>query len=156
MIKNIEVDELKLQYYDGRAAKPEYSIGKPTSDSENPPTTPAGAGSELTPYPGNCHCGAVRYTVRIPSLTDSDHKVNNCNCSICVRIGYLFVYPEREQLTFHTGYEHLRSYFFGNKKRAHKFCPTCGSSVLYEASDQIGINVSIKSQYMYWRKVLNT
>jgi hypothetical protein len=148
MIKNIDVDGLKLQYYDGRAAKPEYDIGKPTPDSENSSTTSTAMGSELTSYPGNCHCGAVRYTVRIPSLL-ADHKVTSCNCSICVRNGYLFVYPEREHLTFHAGYDHLHSYRFGAKKKPHKFCPTCGSSVLGEASDRLGLNVSVKINQIY-------
>lgn len=35
------------------------------------------------------------------------------------------------------------SYFFGDKKMAHKFCPTCGSSVMIDFSekDKVAINV---------------
>ena len=145
MIKDIDVDKLQLKYYDGRSAKPEYDIGKPPmgSDFSAIPTTDP----DLTQYPANCHCGAVRYNVRIPSLTD--HTVNKCNCSICTRNGYLLVYPEQKMVIFHTGYDHLHSYTFGAKRRTHKFCPTCGSSVLidfngiYEGKDTLGINVSI-------------
>ncbi|KZP24973.1 hypothetical protein FIBSPDRAFT_734698, partial [Athelia psychrophila] len=92
-------------------------------------------------YPANCHCGAFTYTVRIPSL--SNHEVLRCTCSICVVNGYLMVYPKRPDVIFHTGHESLKSYTFGTKKGLHKFCPTCGSSVLidFQGSDQLCINV---------------
>ena len=98
---------------------------------------------ELTSYRGNCHCGAVTFTVRTPSL--SDNKVNSCDCSICSRNGYLLIYPQRADVDFHTGYDHLVSYFFGDKQGAHKFCPTCGSSILvdFNKKDEVAINVSI-------------
>lgn len=148
MIKDIDVEQLKLQYYDGKSVKPEYNIGKPAdsdSDQNHPSESESTTATELIPYPANCHCGAVRYTVRVPSLTDGHHSVLICNCSICVRQGYLFVYPKhRNQLSFHTGYDHLRSYRFGNKQRTHKFCSTCGSSVFYESDETLGINVSPK------------
>ena len=143
MIKNVEVDKLQLQYYNGRALKPEYQVGKPmVADLDSSAIV---ADSNLTPYHANCHCGAVRYTAEIPSLTD--HKVNMCNCSVCTRNGYLLVYPERKHVIFHTGYDHLRPYAFGTKKRTHKFCPTCGSSILIdfngilEGRDALGLNV---------------
>src|SRR5882762_7502654 len=101
------------------------------------------SGSEsLSSYSGNCHCGTVKYTVRTPSLSDS--KVISCNCSICRRNGYLFIYPKRRDVNFHTGFDHLVSYFFGDKRGAHKFCPTCGSSVLLDINgiDELAINVS--------------
>ena len=140
MIKDIDVGKLKLRSYDGRAAKPEYDIGKPTGSADSVTATE----SELVSYPANCHCGAVRYTVPIPSL--EEHLVNMCNCSICTHNGYLLVYPPHQKVIFHSGYDHLRLYFFGTKTRAHKFCPTCGSSILIDFSgtgrDDIAINVS--------------
>jgi hypothetical protein len=145
MIKDIDVDKLKLVSYDGRAAKPEYDIGKPTGGVDSS----IGTELELVPYPANCHCGAVRYTVLIPSL--EEHLVNICNCSICTHNGYLLVYPQRREVIFHSGYDHLRSYFFGTKTRTHKFCPTCGSSILidfnriHERRDELGINVSVNN-----------
>jgi hypothetical protein len=140
MIKDIDVGKLKLMSYDGRAAKPEYDIGTPADSS-------TATESELLPYPANCHCGAVRYTIFIPSL--EEHLVNMCNCSICTHNGYLLVYPQRPEVIFHSGYDHLRSYFFGSKTRTHKFCPTCGSSILIDPNrinepgrDILAINVS--------------
>jgi hypothetical protein len=97
---------------------------------------------DLTSYPGNCHCGTVTFTVRTPSL--SDNKIDSCDCSICSRNGYLHIYPKRTDVDFHTGYDHMVSYFFGDKQGAHKFCPTCGSSVLvdFKGEDVLALNVS--------------
>jgi hypothetical protein len=106
---------------------------------------------ELTSYHGGCHCGAVTFTVRIPSL--SDHNVNRCNCSICSHNGYLLVYPKRTDVDFHTGYDTMISYCFGDKMRPHKFCPTCGSSVMIEPDgrDIVCLNVSkgINSSFQF-------
>jgi len=143
MIKDINVDQLKFKYYDGRAAMPVYDIGETPACSD--PSMAVNTDPELTSYPANCHCGAVRYTVKIRAL--ADHDIVNCNCSICTRNGYLLVYPKRENVIFHTGFEQLHSYNFGSKKRPHKFCPTCGSSILIDFkrvegwSDKLAINV---------------
>jgi len=140
MIKDINVDELKLTHYDGKAAKPEYDIGKLT-ESADPSSTSTTASKNIS-YPANCYCGAVRFTVRIPSLTD--HEVTQCNCSICTRNGYLFVYPEIENVSFQKGYDYLHSYSFGLKSKQHKFCPTCGSSVVqvdWTGSGRMAVNV---------------
>ena len=106
---------------------------------------------ELTSYRANCHCGDVTFTVTLPSLTD--HEVMSCNCSICARNGYLFVYPELKNMLFHSGYDHLKSYSFGAKRIAHKFCPICGSSIIetdHSGGKQfMGVNVGM-DQYMIW------
>lgn len=98
----------------------------------------------LIPYEASCHCGKVTYTVNIPSISEND--VASCNCSMCARNGYLHVYPPREQVVFHSGFEDLVDYRFGTKTVSHKFCPTCGSSVMLDLQgfrDGIyGMNVS--------------
>lgn len=99
---------------------------------------------ELTSYKGNCHCGAVRFTLKIPSLTE--HEVISCDCSICTRNGYLMVYPERQNTTLETGADNLTEFRFTNESPAvHKFCSICGSSVLVDVSmpgyDVLGLNV---------------
>ncbi|KAK7954441.1 hypothetical protein PG996_015253 [Apiospora saccharicola] len=58
-----------------------------------------------------------------------------CNCSICTKNGYLFVYPKCKDVVFHSGEHHLSSYRFGGKKKPHKFCPSCGTSVLIDFSE---------------------
>jgi hypothetical protein len=106
---------------------------------------------ELISYAANCHCGAVTFTVKIPSLTD--HKVMSCNCSLCTRNGYFMIYPERKDVVFHSGYNNLTSYLVLNMN-VHKFCSTCGSSILADAidgvngdeKDLIAVNVSDSEQ----------
>lgn len=99
---------------------------------------------ELTSYDANCHCGTVTFTVKIPSL--QEHKVMSCNCSLCTRNGYLMIYPRRENVIFHSGYDSLSSYPVQNKN-VHKFCSTCGCSVIGErisGDDCVAINVSYR------------
>jgi hypothetical protein len=44
----------------------------------------------MTTYNGNCHCGAVRYTLEVPRPLESlPSQVVRCNCSICSKNGYL-------------------------------------------------------------------
>lgn len=97
--------------------------------------------AKLGTYNGNCHCGAVTFTVRIPSLTEQ--TVTNCNCSICVRNGYHWVFPQREDIVFHTGVDNLSEFRFASKVGVHRFCKTCGSSVSADFGEiGLGINVS--------------
>ncbi|KAF6219921.1 hypothetical protein HO133_003746 [Letharia lupina] len=81
-------------------------------------------------YEANCHCGAIKYRVNVPSL--ETQKVTNCNCSICCKNGYLNVYPKRTDVVFHKGEDHMKGYLFGEKRCMHKFCPTCGSSLFVD------------------------
>jgi len=97
----------------------------------------------LTAYNAKCHCRAVTFTVRVLSLPD--HEVTSCNCSICSRNGYLMIEPDRKGVEFHTGYDHMVSYFFGDRKGAHRFCPTCGSSILvdFDGDSKLYVNVRL-------------
>ncbi|MCJ1258198.1 hypothetical protein MMC24_006029 [Lignoscripta atroalba] len=113
-------------------------------------------------YEAQCHCAAVRYKINIPNL--DSHPVLSCNCSICTKNGYLFVYPLREEVVFHQGYDHLKKYEFGKKSKDHLFCPTCGSTVgidfrghHHDGGDKLGINIRLlndietdKLRYQYF------
>jgi hypothetical protein len=101
-------------------------------------------------YNATCHCGSIRYTVTL-SPPFERHPIVSCNCSICLKNGYLLVYPTRERVSFQCGEDGLRSYSFGNKRNQHKFCACCGSSIFFDPElnksgggpDLLGINVSI-------------
>ncbi|KAF7342110.1 GFA domain-containing protein [Mycena venus] len=82
----------------------------------------------LVEYRGNCHCGAFKFKLKIPEL----NQAHSCNCSICFKNGYLWTFPARAQFTVVEGDEDttLKSYLFGKQMMAHKFCPTCGTSVM--------------------------
>jgi hypothetical protein len=85
--------------------------------------------SEVT-YPASCHCGKSRFTVTMPSLETI--TATSCNCSICEINGYLNVYPLRKNVVFQSQYDELGSYAFGPQTRVHKFCKTCGTSLLID------------------------
>lgn len=70
------------------------------SSTDSP--APAAAPSET--YNGSCHCGKVKYTVKqSPPLTDPSVEVGECNCSICLRNGYLFIYIPEKDVVFEKG-----------------------------------------------------
>ncbi|KAJ7827626.1 Mss4-like protein [Mycena olivaceomarginata] len=83
---------------------------------------------QLVEYRGNCHCGAFKFKVKAPELK----AAIECTCSICSKNGYLLALPDRDQFTVVEGDENttLKTYLFGKKMVAHKFCPTCGTSVM--------------------------
>jgi hypothetical protein len=74
------------------------------SDTAKPdvtlPTAPSSDAPKKT-YDASCHCGAFRYSVAVsPPLDDPDATVMECNCSICVCNGYLFVYVPNDLVVF--------------------------------------------------------
>lgn len=87
-------------------------------------------------YDLHCHCGAVRYTMKMsPPLFKEESqgkgvwKVTECDCSWCERNGQLAVHPLEENVTWTRGVEDLSKYQFGNKNVEHLFCKKCGSIV---------------------------
>jgi len=100
-------------------------------------------------YSAGCHCGKTNFTVTMPSLDKI--KTASCNCSICEINGYLNVYPLRKNVNFQSGFEDLGSYRFGTETRAHKFCKTCGTSLMIdfdktestELRNQVAVNVRV-------------
>ncbi|KXX83230.1 Centromere protein V [Madurella mycetomatis] len=95
--------------------------------------------NDLRTYRGNCHCGAFVYEVDLPEI----QSVSECNCSICYKKGYLWVFPEgRFEIVKGTD-DVLNRYNFGSNKFTHKFCPTCATPVMAEFVDgsKRGLNV---------------
>ncbi|OOQ86682.1 DUF636 domain protein [Penicillium brasilianum] len=83
-------------------------------------------------YEGSCHCGQVKYTVRI-SPPISEQTVMQCNCSICYINGYLMIYPKTADVTFHHADDAVKEYRFASKNVPHYFCTNCGTSVYGKA-----------------------
>ncbi|KAK5125003.1 hypothetical protein LTR85_001193 [Meristemomyces frigidus] len=91
-----------------------------------------------TTYEGNCHCGLIRYTVTLPDALapEGTEKILRCNCSICTKNGYFLVYPKREDVHFLNASDtRMKSYLSATKRKPHRFCPKCGSSVLIDFKD---------------------
>lgn len=81
------------------------------------------------PYHASCHCQKIRLKISLPPLESL--TINTCNCSICTKNGYLVAYPLEEDVVFVSGSEgQMEEYRFGEKRKPHRFCPRCGTSVL--------------------------
>jgi hypothetical protein len=71
-------------------------------------------------------------------------SVEECNCSICAKKGYLhwIVSPERFRLL--TPAAELATYTFNTGTAKHHFCPRCGVAAFYiprSAPDKIDVNL---------------
>ena len=72
-------------------------------------------------YKGSCHCGRISYEV------DGDlGQVIECNCSHCIRKGYLLWFLPREKLRLMTPESSLATYTFNKHVINHHFCSYCG------------------------------
>lgn len=108
-------------------------------------TTVNGTKDEKIWYDANCHCGNVRYKLKLEILDRPTTQVNSCNCSICTKNGYMLVYPSPKEVVWHSGYDSLKDYRFGRKQLDHKFCPNCASSILidFHNPEKWALNVSL-------------
>ncbi|KAH7021568.1 glutathione-dependent formaldehyde-activating enzyme [Microdochium trichocladiopsis] len=105
----------------------------------------------LNTYRGNCHCGMFVYEVDLPGIS----SVSECNCSLCSKRGYLWVYPSSPgQFRVVKGDEDaLTSYAFSSTH--YKFCPHCGTGVLSRTPTApphlaIGINAHAIQELDTW------
>ena len=83
---------------------------------------------EGTVYEGGCHCGAVRFRVRV---TGQRPEVYDCNCSICRKKGFLHLIVPPEQFTLLRGEAALTTYTFNTAVAKHLFCRHCGIHAFY-------------------------
>lgn len=89
---------------------------------------------------GGCHCGRVAFEVE-----GSPSVVEDCNCSLCGRTGFLHWRIEPEQLHMLTPWESLSVYVWGTGRARHYFCPVCGISPLRNPrSDPSKININVR------------
>ena len=90
-------------------------------------------------YEGGCHCGAVRFQVVV-----NNHKVDDCNCSICAKKGFLHLIVTQGQFNLLQGEDVLKTYKFNTGVAQHKFCGICGIHAFYiprSHPDCIDVNV---------------
>ncbi|KAM3065389.1 hypothetical protein ACMFMG_011488 [Clarireedia jacksonii] len=115
--------EVKPTIFDNVAREPHYVAPTftgtlPTAELENPKI-----------YEGGCHCGAVKVALKSSgSFADGHIPIEECNCSICTRLGTILCYPKKDQVSF-DGISNLSNYSFGPKHNIFRFCSTCGISV---------------------------
>ena len=72
-------------------------------------------------HSGGCHCGAVRFRVRL-----HQPRALACNCSICAKKGMINCIAAPEDFELLSGEHALRSYRFNTHTAEHLFCSTCG------------------------------
>jgi hypothetical protein len=77
--------------------------------------------SEAKTYTGGCHCGAVRYQVRMKL-----EGAMTCNCSICSKTGTMLAFVPASDFALESGADALTDYQFGRKNIHHLFCSRCG------------------------------
>lgn len=75
------------------------------------------------PILGQCHCGAVRFQVR---LSDGLNTARRCTCSYCRMRGAVMVMAGQGAITFLQGEDKLTSYRFHTGVAQHFFCSCCG------------------------------
>ena len=77
--------------------------------------------SDEKAYTGGCHCGAVRFNVRMAL-----EGAVTCNCSICSKTGTMLAFVPASQFELVSGSDALSDYQFGKKRIHHLFCKRCG------------------------------
>ncbi|MEP4485152.1 MAG: GFA family protein [Halioglobus sp.] len=91
-------------------------------------------------YSGSCHCKAVTFTVEAPESVE----VENCNCSICRKSGFLHLIVPKADFKLRTGADELVQYTFNTGVAKHFFCSICGIKPFYvPRSNPDGIDVNL-------------
>jgi len=91
---------------------------------------------------GACHCGTVRFHVK---LTDGFNTIRRCNCSYCRMRGAVAVSAEIDGISFRAGEDRLSVYQFNTGTAKHYFCATCGIYTHHQRRSnprQYGVNVA--------------
>ena len=90
---------------------------------------------------GGYHCGAVRFEVETPSVIE----VEDCNCSMCARAGFLHIIVPTSRFRLLQGQDKLTSYTFNTGVARHMFCGVCGVKAFYvPRSNPDGYSVNLR------------
>ena len=95
---------------------------------------------ESRTYEGGCHCRAVRFQVIVDCW-----EVQDCNCSICRKKGFLHLIVPTEKFNLLKGQDVLTTYTFNTGVAKHTFCKICGVHSFYHPRSHPGwIDVNIR------------
>jgi hypothetical protein len=78
-------------------------------------------------HAGGCHCARVRFEVDAPA----EIEVDECNCSICSRVGFLHLIVPKSRFRLLQGEGELTRYTFNTGIAQHLFCRVCGVKSFY-------------------------
>lgn len=79
--------------------------------------------TEPSEHPGSCHCGLLRYAVRV-DLAEGGMR---CNCSICQKLGVTTAILKPRCFRLVSAGAELAAYEWGSKVTQRFFCPRCGT-----------------------------
>jgi hypothetical protein len=87
-----------------------------------------------------CHCGAVRI-----SIARQPETLTNCDCSICRRLGTLWAYYSRQDVSIEAAPGATSAYAWGRKTIQFVRCVNCGCVTHWEPivparGSRMGIN----------------
>ena len=91
---------------------------------------------------GACHCGTVRFHVR---LSDGLHSARRCSCSFCRMRGAVAVSTSLAGREILAGADNLAEYRFNSGSAKHYFCRTCGIYTHHQRRSnpqQYGVNAA--------------
>ncbi len=92
-------------------------------------------------YHGSCHCGAVKFEIEAPKAVE----VEDCNCSICAKSGFLHLILPLNQFKLLQGKDMLTTYSFNTGVAKHTFCRHCGiKPFYYPRSNPDGIDINLR------------
>ncbi len=78
-------------------------------------------------YKGGCHCAAVQFEFDGPAHLTA----KRCNCSICIKTGFIHVFATKDEFRITNGADNLTDYRFNTGTARHLFCKTCGVKSFY-------------------------
>ena len=90
-------------------------------------TAAADTGDDMVWHDGGCHCGAVTFQARAPRAV----TVQECNCSMCAKTGFLHLIVSKDRFRLLTGQDALSEYRFNTGTARHLFCSACGVKSFY-------------------------
>lgn len=92
-------------------------------------------------HTGGCHCGQIRFKVIAPI----NPVVQECNCSICSKTGFLHLIVPASRFHLLSGEQHLSHYTFGTGAAKHLFCTRCGIKSFYiPRSNPDGFSINLR------------
>jgi hypothetical protein len=92
-------------------------------------------------HAGGCHCGAVRFEVQLRDVVE----VDDCNCSICLKAGFLHLIVPAARFRLLQGQDLLATYTFNTGAAKHLFCSRCGIKSFYvPRSNPDGFSVNLR------------
>jgi hypothetical protein len=96
---------------------------------------------EMTWRAGGCHCGAVRFEMQTPDAIE----VEDCNCTMCAKTGFLHIIVPAARFRLLEGKERIATYAFNTGTAKHLFCSVCGVKSFYvPRSNPDGFSVNLR------------